>query len=210
MTVQMRTEIMPHVRFEIKDYGRNEQASKEAGRHIPLRANFIFITSHGSKDCPEFPADEWFARKQDEASRGNYNGEWLAHFQKQYDAWQKGHELPRQGTPILTWPTISPEQNVRLRSLGYQVVEDIAAIPDGSLGQLGLDGRVLRDMARAYIAEGKEKGINTQKIAELSAQLESRDATIAQMQATLAELKAQIGEKRGPGRPRKIEEDEAA
>jgi phenylacetate-coenzyme A ligase PaaK-like adenylate-forming protein len=49
MSIGLRKEIMPHVRFETRDYGRNEDASLKAGRHIPNVANFIIITSHGSK-----------------------------------------------------------------------------------------------------------------------------------------------------------------
>lgn len=201
--------VMPFVRFETKDYGRDEQASIETGRHVPKRANFIFIHTHGSKDCREYLADEWLPRKRLEASRGMYNLEWVKHFENQYSEWKNGNDLPRQGTPIITWSMLSPEQNARVRALGYQVIEDLAAIPDGSLGELGLDGRVIRDQARAWINEGKDKGINARLIGEQASKLEDQQRTIDQLLQTVAELKAQIGEKRGPGRPRK-EESEAA
>jgi len=158
-------EIMPHVRFETKDYGRNEEASRRAGRHIPNNATFIIIHPHGSKDESEHLADEWLPRKRMDASRGAYNEEWISFFEKQYAAWKQGQELPRQGTPIQTWQLASPEQRSRLRALGLTTVEDLSAVPDSGLGEIGLDARVLRDMARNWIAEGQQKGINAQELA---------------------------------------------
>lgn len=188
--IGLQKEIMPHVRFEQKDWGRNEQASKESGVHVPMRATFIIITSHGSKDAPEFIADEWLARKREDASRGNYNPDWVTHFQKQYDAWKAGHELPREGTPVLTWQAISQDQNVRLRALGYQVVEDVAALPDNALGALGLDGRVIRDLARAWLNEGKDKGINARELADTKAKVAAQDLLIENLQEQLNALTA--------------------
>lgn len=203
MTVHgIQREVMPHVRFENKDYGRNESASVASGRHVPNNATFIIITSHGSKDCSEQIADEWIPRKRTEASRGMYNPEWVDYFERQYKAWKEGHELPREGTPILTWQMVSPEQNTRLRALGITVVEDLSAIPDTGLASLGLDGRVMRDMARAWIAEGTDKGINAKALADANERIASQQDTIDDLRARLVALE-QSAEKRGPGRPRK-------
>ena len=200
-------EVMPHVRFENKDWGRNEQASKEAGRHVPRNSTFIIITSHGSKDSSEHLVDEWLPRKRTEALNGTYSMEWVEHFEKQYKAWKDGHELPRAGTPILTWQMVSPEQNARLRALGITVVEDLAAIPDSGLGTLGLDGRSLRDMARGWIEEGKEKGVTARALADANAKIESQQATIDRLMERLAKLE---DGRRGPGRPRKDQAQDAA
>jgi hypothetical protein len=188
--IGLQKEVMPHVRFETKDYGRNEEASKQTGRHVPLRATFIVITSHGSKDSVEQIADEWIPRKRLEASRGNYNDQWVDYFERQYEAWKKGHELPREGTPILTWGAISPEANVRLRSIGIQVVEDLAAVPDSGLGTIGLDGRYLRDLARGWIAESKDKGINAKAIADASAEIRQLREQNEQLTARLDKLES--------------------
>jgi hypothetical protein len=204
--IGIRQEVMPHVRFEQKDYGRNETASQQSGVHVPLRNTFIVITSHGSKDCSEHLVDEWLPRKRAEASRGNYNLAWVEHFEKQYAAWKQGHELPREGTPVLTWQPISQEQNARLRALGLHVVEDVAAIPDNALGNIGLDGRSIRDLARAWLDEGKDKGINARALADALSAIQELRETNERLQE---QIKALQPEKRGPGRPRR-EESEAA
>lgn len=192
--IGIHQEVMPFVRFETKSYGRNEAASIASGVHVPNTATFIIITSHGSKDSSDFIADEWLPRKRAEASRGAYNLDWVEHFEKQYKAWKEGHDLPRNGTPVLTWQAISPEQNARLRAIGYQVVEDLAALPDTSLGSIGLDGRHLRDLARAWLAEGKDKGINARAVADQAVRIETLETANEQLRTELNALKARLSE----------------
>lgn len=200
----MQKEIMPHVRFETRAYGRDEEASIRAGRHIPRTATFISITSHGSKDSSDQIADEWLPRKRKEASLGAYNIEWVEHFERQYEAWKKGHELPREGTPVQTWQMANPEQQNRLPALGITTVEDLSAIPDTGLQVIGLDARYLRDLARNWIAEGQQKGINAQELANAQEKLRQQDDTIHRLESRLAALEEQAP-KRGPGRPRREE-----
>jgi hypothetical protein len=194
MAIGLQKEVMPHVRFENRDYGRNEQASIDAGRHVPMNATFICVTSHGSKDSSEHLADEWLPRKRMQASNGTYSMDWVEHFEKQYQRWKEGHELPRQGTPILTWQVVSPEQNSRIRACGITVVEDLAAIPDSGLNMLGLDGRVLRDMARGWLAEGQDKGINARAIADANAKIAFQAETIEEFKGRIKALEARLEE----------------
>lgn len=202
--IGLRQEVMPFVRFEQRDHGKNIEASEKAGIFIPNRLNFIVITSHGSKDSSDHIADEWLPRKRDEANRGNYNMAWVEHFEKQYEGWKKGHEIPRDGTAVLTWQAISPEQNARLRALGYTTVEDLSALPDSALGSIGLDGRELRDKARAWLNEGKDKGINAQLIAEQAVKIDDQKALIDELRQRLAVLEAKEDAPRR-GRPPKQE-----
>lgn len=203
-------EIMPYVQFANKDYGRDEEASRKAGRHIPRNATFIIITSHGSKDSSDHLVEEWLPRKRLEASRGAYNLEWVEKIEKAYEAWKKGHEVPREGTPILHWQMVSPEQNTRLRALGITTVEDLAAIPDSGLAEVGLDARVLRDLARNWIMEGEQKGINAQELANAQQKLRDQEGMIQQLKARLTALEA-AQDKPRRGRPPKDEQsDEAA
>lgn len=190
MQLGVMKEIMPHVRFEVKDYGRDEEASRQTGRHVPRRATFVIIHPHGSKDETEHLIEEWLPRKRGEASRNMYNLEWVERIEKMYEAWKKGHELPREGTPILTWQMVSPEQNVRLRALGIAVVEDLAAIPDSGLAEVGLDGRYLRDLARGWIAEGQQKGINAQELAAANLKLKEQQELIERLTERLERLES--------------------
>jgi hypothetical protein len=195
MAVIPMKEQVPFARFEQRDHGRNVEASERTGVHVPLRSNFIIVTAHGSKDCAEFIVDEWLPRKRKEASQGLYPLEWVNFFQRAYDEWKSGHDLPREGTAVLTWQPISPEQNARLRALGYTTVEDLASVPDTSLGQIGLDGRNLRDLARAWLAEGKEKGSTALELASVKTENESLKERCAALESRLTKLEVD-GEKR--------------
>lgn len=205
----IQKEVMPHVRFENRDYGRNEEASLKAGRHIPRNAVFVIITSHGSKDESHQIAEEWLPRKRLEASRGTYPIEWVEHFERQYDLWKKGHELPREGTPIATWQMISAEQNSRLRAMGITVVEDLAAIPDSGLAEYGLDARYMRDMARNWIAEGQQKGINAQELAQAQQKIREQADKLDEQANLIKDLNARL-DRLEEDKPRRRKQHEEA
>lgn len=209
MAVGIFKEVMPHVRFENKDYGRNEEASRRAGRHIPNNAVFIIIHPHGSRDESEHLAEEWIPRKRMEASRGIFPEEWIDKIERIYEAWKKGHELPREGTPVHTWQMASPEQRSRLVALGLTTVEDLSAIPDSGLGEIGLDARNLRDMARAWIAEGQQKGINAQELASAQQKLRDMEAKLAQRDQVIEDLRNRMEALEDKPRRRKPAEEAA-
>jgi hypothetical protein len=144
-------------------------------------------------------------RKRREASQGAYNLEWVEHFERQYKAWKEGHELPRDGTPIMTWQMVSAEQNTRLRALGITVVEDLAAIPDTGLAEYGLDARYMRDLARAWIAEGQQKGINAQELATAKSEIARQHELIERQDTRLKALEARL-EEDAPRKGRRREE----
>jgi hypothetical protein len=197
----------PFVRFEEREMGFNLEASELAGRPIPKVVTLACVTPHGSKDVFEKVADEFLAQLKRKALAGEYPTEWLHHFELQYSEFKKGNELPREGTPTKTWAGVSKEQSVRLCALGYTTIEDVAQIPDSGLPMLGLDGRYLRDLARSWINESKDKGVNARALADAQVKIESQQATIESLQTRLAKLEQSQEEapRRGPGRPRKEE-----
>lgn len=198
----------PFVKFEVREYGIDQKASEEAGRPVPAMAEFVCVTAFGSKDIYEAPAQDWLARCKQKAIRGEYPADWAQRFQMQYDEWKKGNELPRSGTPIATWQMVTPQQSARIRAAGYTTVEDLAACPDSTLSELGLDGRYLRDTAKTWIAEAKAVGSSARELADARAEIERQQTLIASLQERLAALEAGQPEKRGPGRPRKVAEVE--
>ena len=127
---------------------------------------------------------------------GRYDPAWVAQFKMEYEAFLKGNELPREGTPIRTWGSITREQGLRLISLNITTVEDLAAQPDSGLGIIGLDGRVLRDLAKNFLASGTGGAAMAKELAELKERDRQNAETIKALGAKLDELKAQLPEKR--------------
>jgi hypothetical protein len=158
------------VRFEDRECGLDAEATKAEGRPIPIMRALALVTPHGSKDVVEKFAEEWLDQIAAKALRGEYPLEWSNLFRAQYDAWRKGNELPRSGTPIFTWQMIGvKEQRTRLIALGITTVEDLAAVPDSGLGNIGLDGRYLRDLARGWVSEARELGSSAKELADVKA-----------------------------------------
>jgi hypothetical protein len=204
----------PFVQFEVREYGVDQAASEEAGRPVAAFHEFVCVTAFGSKDVFEAPAIDWLTRIRQRAVRGEYPAEWAQRFQMQYDEWKKGNELPRSGTPIATWQMLTPQQRARCKAAGYTTVEDLAACPDTTLAEMGLDGRYMRDTAKAWIAEAKTAGSTVKELADAQATIERQQQMLDAMQARLQALEAGQGDeppRRGPGRPRRADvEAEAA
>lgn len=188
MNATMKKDAPPYVRFDYVEYGINAEATAKAGRPIPAVVPFAFIMQHGSRDTVEKPADEWLAQKEREAIDGRYNPEWVQRHKLQYEAFLKGNDLPRDGTPIRTWLAVTREQGTRLLALGITTVEDLAAIPDSGLGNIGLDGRNLRDLAKNFIDAGQGVGVMAKKLSDLEQSNRDKDDQIQRMSERLAAL----------------------
>jgi hypothetical protein len=200
----------PFVRFEEREMGIDQAASDEAGRPIPRVIVMACITPHGSKDVVEKPAVEWIEQIHQKAMRGEYNPEWVQHFRAALQEWQRGNELPREGTPVKTWQPITREASNRLIALGITTVEDLAAFPDSGLGGIGMDGRYLRDLARGWINEAKDKGINAKALADANVEIDRLKAQNESLQARMARLEAQQPQRAGRRRTMNDAEDDAA
>jgi hypothetical protein len=201
----------PFVRFEEREMGIDPAATEAAGRPVPKMVIMACITSAGSKDEHEKPVEEWLKQIKEKALRGEYPIEWKNHFELQYSEWLKGHELPREGTPIKTWAMATRQQSTRLIAAGITTVEDLAAFPDTTLSMIGLDGRYLRDMARGWINEAKDKGTNAKALADANIKISTQQETIDRLTERLQRVEARLiegdPEPARRGRPRK---DEAA
>lgn len=155
----------------------------------------VKIMQHGDKfSVTEKVADEWLAHISREALEGRYDPSWVAQFKLEYEAFLKGNELPREGTPIRTWGAISREQGTRLVAMNITTVEDLAAQPDSGLGTLGLDGRYLRDLAKNFLSAGQGNIAMAKELSELKERDRQNSEIITRMQAQLVELKAMMPE----------------
>ncbi len=192
MTVSLFDKRPPFVRFEEREMGINAEATEKEGRPIPRVVVLALITSHGSKDVHEKIATDWLAQIKRQALAGEYPPEWLAHFELQFKEWQRGNELPREGTPVKTWQMCTREASTRLVALGITTVEDLAQFPDSNLSMIGMDGRYLRDLARNWITEAKDKGSNAKALADANVEIERLKETNARLTERVDRLAARL------------------
>jgi hypothetical protein len=189
--MQMK-DVRPFLRFEHRRHGINSVESEKAGRPVQNVIPFVIVVSSGGTEH-EAIATEWLAKKRREAIGGNYNPDWVDHFEKAFEAWKAGQELPKEGTPIATWQMIA-DQGVRERitSAGVTTVEELMSIPDNSphAMMIGLDWRVWRDMARTWHDEGVSKGSHAKENADLKARLDLLEGMLSASQEKIRELEA--------------------
>lgn len=180
----------PFVRFEEQENGVNHEASQAAGRPVPKFTIMACITSFGSKDCFVKPAEDWIFGIRQKAIKGEFNPEWVKRFELQFEEFKKGHELPREGTALQTCPLYTKDQVARARAIDVTTVEDLAQVPDSGINMLGLDGRHMRDSARAWIAEAKDKGIVSLELADANLKISEQAERIKSLEARLGELES--------------------
>lgn len=116
-----------------------------------------------------------------------------------YNAWKKGEEAPVNGTHLENWPLIKNKKQVdALKMIGIYTVEDLSKMPDIHLGMLGINGRKMRDQAKAFVAD-KE---GTAKLAVLlestNSENEKLKTQVADMQKALDKLTAGMSKKDMP------------
>lgn len=145
----------PYFSFVDREHGIDAEASKEKGYEVPQMRTFILVVPHGNKDPIEFVADEFIERKTKEVREGRYDATWLTEFKAGLALYRDGKTIPRHGLPLITWERLTKSRREALAPI-FPTVEDLAAVPDSSLGTIGLDGRVLRDMARGDIQAKKD------------------------------------------------------
>jgi len=192
---------VPFFMFQDREHGEDVEASKEKGYQVPKLVTFILITPHGHKGDPmEFFAEEFIERKASDARKGVYDPAWVAEFKAGLAAHRDGKELPRNGTPLVTWERILKTRRVQL-ALRFPTVEDLAAVPDSSLGDIGLDGRVLRDMARGDIKAKTDLSPVVKELADANETIRRQQEQIDGLLAWKASVDAE--DKPTRGRPRK-------
>lgn len=198
-----RTERIPYFDFIEREHGVDADRSAEAGYEVPKMVTFIRVTPHGHRGDPmEFFADDFIERKGKEARDGRYSHEWVAQFKSGLAEFREGRAIPREGTPLITWDRILKSRREQLAAR-FPTLEDLAAVPDSSLGEIGLDGRVLRDMAQAELQAKKDLSPVVRELAE--AKEENR--RLAEMVERLeSRLNALEDDKPRRGRPPKLED----
>jgi hypothetical protein len=127
--------------------------------------------------------------------------------QPRYEAWKRGQELPESGTPLAAWNGLTSEQAEVLKGKGIRTIEQVASMTEQLIVSTPFPNM------RATVLQAK-RFIDSADQVRVAADLAQKDEQISAMKAQIDELAEMIaatkGEKRGPGRPRKTEDQAAA
>jgi predicted nuclease with TOPRIM domain len=178
----------PFIRFEIEDAGMDWAETEKQGKAVKKTRIVCYVLPHGSKgDGPAFVWEEFIARKKREAFEGKYDMRHVERFEAEYKAWQEHVELPREGSPVLLWEEVTNDIRKQCIAAGYKTIEDIAAIPDSGLSILGLNGRYIRDSAKAKLrAMSSDLAPLAKENADLKAQVAEMSETIKRFEARMS------------------------
>lgn len=170
----------PYVTFELRAE-EDRAASLESGKYVARDVAYALITPQGSKDRVERNAEEWLAHITVEANNDRFPRQWLAHYQNAFSAWKSGQELPLNGTPILTWPAISPANVKMLLELNIRTVEELAQATEEAIMHMGIGARALKQRAIDYLAQSGDAS-------KASAEMEVLRLENAEMKKQIKEL----------------------
>lgn len=123
-----------------------------------------------------------------------------AQIEKKYNAWKEGSEIPEDGTPLAAWAGLTQDQASFVARMGIRTVEAVAAMSESTVAKLPWpNSRRLPELAKDFLSS-RDSVAREQEMADMREKM-------AVMEEMLA---AQMAEKRGPGRPRKQVDEEAA
>lgn len=111
--------------------------SKSAGREVTVQKDFVEIRISGNdKEIYFGPANEEMQRR----------------FPEEWAAYLKGAGPERIGTPVNRWPQLTQNQVRNLEQHAIYTVEDMAAVTDAGLQNLGMGARKLREDAQKFLS----------------------------------------------------------
>ena len=181
----------PYVRFESRSI-EDRTATLEAGHFVGKEIHFAIVTPPGSKDVVEKNAEDWLRDSKAAAEAGRLPMEWVWAYEKAYEMFQKGLELPEDGTPILTWPAINKAQAETIIACNIRTVEHLAEANEPALQAMGMGAQALKLRAKTWLETASKTGKPAERIAALETELASAKAQIGGQADKIKELEARI------------------
>lgn len=190
----------PYLSFFYKAVEDRAESIKQ-GHYVTKDVAFVKVTRPGARDTSEFEVDTWLKSVAANVAAGRCPNTWLGSFERAFKAWKSGEELPVDGTPLKTWPVLSPAQRENaIHNAGFRTVEDLAAAPDNTLDRLGIGGLNLKQKAIAWLAAARDKGALAEEVSALKTENASLKSALEELQATVQKLvAAKSGERKGKG-----------
>ena len=165
----------------------NPRKSAQEGRPIFDEHEYVYIRIAGDKGTvvSEKVTDQHRAR-------------WPA----EYAAWKNKTALASSGTPLEQWPPLSLAQLHELKAVNIRSVEDLAGLSDAGIQKLGMGGRKLVEMAKAYLDTAKG-GAAVSRLEhereQMQMRLDALERQNAELRARLDAMSSDEAAKRAPG-----------
>lgn len=173
---------MPYVTFT-SDEVEDPIETKARGFIVHKDQHFAKVTPRGSKDTYFGKIPQWFETQKHELRAGRILPEWLDKWQRDYERFKKGQEIPLDGTPIRGWKMLTGAQQENLIRLNILTVEDLAGATAEAVSHIGMGAIELKRRAEAWLAQNADKEQGAVKMAALQREID----ILKQTNATLLE-----------------------
>lgn len=198
--MELKKGLRPHVRFEVRAQ-EDRAASIEAGRKVYKDVVWVIITPSGGRDVVENVAEQWLANIRDRAQVGQYDPEWVEHFQKMFSLFKDGQELPEDGTALRMCTTIfTPAEIETCLAANIRTLEALANASEEALGRLNMMGRALKLRAQEAIRIGEGKG-DALKVEALVLENTELKNKVTDLTAIVGEMREQLALLSGGEKP---------
>lgn len=165
--------------------------SEREGRYVAIDEDRVTVRQIGSNDSVVFKVETWLQQNKMDVSQGRLNPMHAAHYEQSYKMWKAGQELPVTGTPIKTWPVLSPSQVGALLAIHVRTVEDLATLNDEGLKRVGMGAIDLKRKAQAWLAQAQDKGPLTMEVSNLKKENETLKASLESLHQRLNDMQKQ-------------------
>lgn len=147
-------------------------ASQDAQRPVHRQMDYIRIRQPGERDEIVRPAHDGDRRR----------------FPRHWQAFQEGREATPAGTPLAILFPNNPEVVENLKYDKIFVVEQLAALNDTQIGNIGLGGRQFVDRAKAFLDQAN----NGKGLQDMFAEIDQMSASIKALQKKNEALEAAL------------------
>lgn len=178
-----------YVEFEYRPV-EDRDATLSAGHYMSKDVAYAIVMPVGSRDRIEKVVSEWFITLQQAIDEGRFPSEWLRGYRMKFEEWQRGNEMPESGTPIMTWPALSPAQAKSVIAANIRTVEDLAQANEVGLNAIGMGSRALKQRAVEWLASAQDIGKVAERVAALEAEAKDKDEQIKNQSLRIVELTA--------------------
>ena len=185
MSMHIQQARPPHVVYE-RRAEEDRTASIKQGRYVSRDVDYAIVTPAGSKDRVERVVADWFLMLAGEVKAERWPQTWLDQLRAGYDAWARGQTPPESGTPLSTWPALSPAQVKNWAQIGIRTIEELAEANEEALSAYGMGSRDMKSRAGLFLENAKSDS------GPLVAKLRAAEELIFSMEVRMKSLEAQL------------------
>ncbi len=150
----------------------DQAASKDAQRPVHIQMDYVRIRQPGERDEIVRPAHDGDRRR----------------FPRHWEAFQQGRQAMPTGTPLAILFPNNPEVVENLKYDKIFVVEQLAALNDTQIGNIGLGGRQFVDRAKAFLDQAN----NGKGLQDMFAEIDQMAAKIKTLEDRNKALEAAV------------------